>query len=58
MMGKSEIFTLDFNFPQKQLKNETKFISKTVEPKPEKPLPHSSSFSKKKKKNQNNFLIQ
>ena len=30
-MEKSEIFTLDFSFLQKELKNETKFISKSFE---------------------------
>ena len=56
-MEKSEIFTLDFSFLQKELKNETKFISKSFELKLE-------SFSlialqpkkKKKQPSYNNFI--
>ena len=57
MMEKSEIFTLDFSFLQKELKNETKFISKSFElklesfslialqPKKKKNNPHTITFS-------------
>ena len=49
-MEKSEIFTLDFSFLQKELKNETKFISKSFELKLES-LSLTALLSAKKKKN-------
>lgn len=49
VMEKSEIFTLDFSFLQKELKNETKFISKSFELKLES-LSLTALLSAKKKK--------
>lgn len=49
MMEKSELFTLDFSFLQKELKNETKFISKSFELKLES-LSLTALLSAKKKK--------
>lgn len=54
MMEKSEIFTLDFSFLQKELKNETKFISKSFELKLES-LSLTALLSAKKKSSYNNF---
>ena len=51
MMEKSEIFTLDFSFLQKELKNETKFISKSFELKLESLSLIALLSAKKKKKN-------
>lgn len=50
-MEKSEIFTLDFSFLQKELKNETKFISKSFELKLESLSLTALLSAKKKKKN-------
>ena len=54
MMEKSEIFTLDFSFLQKELKNETKFISKSFELK----LESFSLIALQPKKKKKTTLIQ
>lgn len=54
MMEKSEIFTLDFSFLQKELKNETKFISKSFELKLES-LSLTALLSAKKKKKKSSY---
>lgn len=56
MMEKSELFTLDFSFLQKELKNETKFISKSFELKLESLSLTALLSAKKKKSSYNNFL--